>query len=498
MAFWSNFFQRRRQRQLAKAEANLLSSGSWLSQRGYQGGSEQFDPNAPAVQIPVYGIAPPTLVLGINAAVARLEQGTFYAADYLWDGMSRDERLAATLNTRLSGLFGERLDLEPGKDTARGRRVKEDLEKLIGRMLPTHQLKQFAGTALGQSVAVAQVLTTRTAKSTTPTVRVWKNRFLRFDWLLRKYCLVTENRGEIAIEPGDPEWIVYEPYGPYGWLNGALIRPLALPWLIRYWTRSWWARYQEVHGQPIRVGVIPAERKPADERLFLAQLSNLAHEAVIRLPTGTDGNKFDVRLVEAQANSWQGFKALLEHCDNSIAVAILGQQQSTAGQGGLGTQEKAGESTIVRLLRMDSLIGETLREQFIKKWTADNYGDPELAPYLKWQIDPPEDQDKKAGAILKFAQAVSSFATAPAFARHIDIRQLLEDNDFPLVPEDQVPPDVPNTPNPPLDDSNQVNNGTTQENGNPDGIEPADGTAAPADGNASGTGSGKPADSGNG
>jgi hypothetical protein len=132
----------------------------------------------------------------------------------------------------------------------------------------------------------------------------------------------------------------------------------------------------------------------------------MAHEAVIRLPQGKDGNKFDLKLVEAASNNWEGFMKLLEHCDDSLAIVWLGQSQSTRGQGGLGSQENAGESTITRIIRKDALIAEVLRDQLIKSWAADNYGDAELAPHLHWQIDPPADEKKVADTDLGYGDAL--------------------------------------------------------------------------------------------
>jgi hypothetical protein len=414
---------------------------------------QQWDPNGPAVELPLYGASPPTVVGVVNSAIAALEQGMFFAAAYLADGMMRDDRLRSTLDVRIDAITGAVVDMEPAKDTNRARSIKEDYEEIHARAMPQHQVGAMLRNGIMLTVAIGQVLTERAKKSTTPSFRVWNNRYLRWDWLLRRYCLVTENRGEIVLDPEDPEWIIYEPYGPYAWLNSGAVRSVTTPWLIRYWTRTWWSRYQEVHGHPIRAGIIPTERDPADEKLFLKQLANISHEAVIRLPQGEEGNKFDVKLIEASANGWQGFKALLEHCDQSITIAILGQRQSTEGQGGLGTQKDAGEDTLLKLSRKDALIYEPLREKIIKPWAADNYGDEDMAPYVAPQIEPPEDLAAKAKHLSLLADAVSKFATAPDFARHVDIRAMLESFEIPLRPEDQVPPDVPGTPQPlPIDD----------------------------------------------
>lgn len=384
---------------------------------------EQFDPHGPAIELPVYGVPPVTLVSAVNAAISALEQGQFFAASYLADGMTRDDRVKAKSEERVDALVGAEMELEPAKDTARARNIAEDCEEQFPEMLPQHAVGKLLKYGRWFGVGIGQVITKRTAQSTHPSIYVWNNRFLRWDWTIRRYCLVTQNRGEIALEPGDPEWVIYEPYGPFGWRDSAIIRSITTPWLIRYWTRQWWARHQEVHGQPIRLGIIPAERDPADERLFLTQLANLAHEAVIRLPQGAEGNKFDVKLLEAAANTWEGFEKLLAHCDDSIAIAFRGQKQSTNGQGGLGSQKDAGEETILRITRSDALIYVELRNQVLKPWAADNYGDEKMAPYPCPQIEPPEDESEVSKTDLTIGQTLMAFKNSGA---PVDPRKYLE------------------------------------------------------------------------
>jgi hypothetical protein len=411
----------------ALAEARGQVMQAWAATRSSSSiakiSKEQFDANGPAIELPVYGVPPVTLVSAVNSALASLEQGQFFAASYLADGMTRDDRVKAKLEERVDALVGAEMELEPAKDTARARNIAEDCEDQFPNMLPQHAVGKLLRYGRLFGVGIGQVLTKRTPQATFPSLYVWNNRNLRWDWTLRRYCLVTQNRGEIALEPGDPEWVIYEPYGPYGWRDSAIIRAITTPWLIRYWARTWWARHQEVHGQPIRLGIIPAERDPADERLFLTQLANLAHEAVIRLPQGTEGNKFDVKLLEAAANTWEGFEKLLAHCDDSIAISFLGQKQSTNGQGGLGTQKDAGEESILRITRSDALIYVDLRNQVLKPWADDNYGDEDMTPYPCPQIEPPEDEGEVAKTDLTIGQTLMAFKTAGA---PIDQRKYLE------------------------------------------------------------------------
>jgi phage gp29-like protein len=414
MGIWSRLFGAK-----SKPEPRTLmltSSTAALS-------SSQYDPNGPAIELPVYGVPPATLVAAVNAAIAGLEQGSFYAAAYLFDGMTRDDRVRAKQIERIDALVGVQMDVDPAKDTANARSIADDFADQLDDILPSHQVGKLLRNGLGMGVGIGQIRQKRTATGSTPTLYVWNNRFLRWDWTIRRYCLMTENRGELVLDPEDPEWVIYEPYGPYGWVDSAIVRAMGIPYLIRYWTRTWWARHEEVHGSPIRVGIIPAERDPADEKLFLRQLANLAHEAVIRLPQGTDGNKFDMKLVEAASNTWEGFQKLLEHCDDSIAILWIGQKQSTNGQGGLGSQENAGESTMLRLTRGDSKIYRVLRTQVIKPWAQANHGDAEKAPYVCPQIEPPEDESETAKTDLTIGQTLMAFKNAGA---PVDPRKYLE------------------------------------------------------------------------
>ncbi len=442
-----------------------------MNQGAYARASEAWNPNGPPVELPIYGMPPPTLVSAVNAAILQLEQGAFYASAYLWDGMMRDDRLAATIGVRIDRLIGSPMSVDPSvteDDFAPAKKSKDQkeapgeesdepeeeatendaddadaaldvhtaaeaakkLERQIGKIVPSHQLYELMRYGLGLSVGLAQVKTTRSVKSTLPTFEVWNPRNLRFDWMLRQFRLVTENKGEITIEEDDPEWIIYQPFGPHGWLHGALIRACVTPWIMRYWTRVWWARYQEVHGQPMRLGIIPADRQPQAERLFLTQISNLAHEAVVRLPQGLEGNKFDMKLLEATANNWEGFQQLLQHCDDSFAIIFLGQRQSTDGQGGLGSTENAGESTMMRITRKDALVGDVLREQLIKPWAKDNFGEPEYAPVLRWETEPPEDEAKAADTDQKVGAALMAFKNAGA---PINVREYLTERGYPLL-----------------------------------------------------------------
>ena len=303
----------------------------------------------PVKELPVYGVPPPKYVAAIESILIGLEQGQFNMAAQLADSMLRDSCVYATLGVRVDGFIGSRLDLEPAMDTARARRIKEDAEEILTSIFPLPEVAELLRSGILMGVGIAQIVYKRDGKSWTPTIKVFHNKFLRYDWSDHKYKLITAD-GEITIEPGDKRFVVFEPYGQRGWLR-CLMRAIAIPWLIHTWCRSWWARYAEVHGQPIRLGIIPADADPADEKRFLSQLSNLAHEASIRLRQGEPGNQFDVKLLEAIGRSSDTFTGLLTHCEDSIAIAALGQSSSTTGgpDGKLNNAANPGEAVRVGL-----------------------------------------------------------------------------------------------------------------------------------------------------
>ncbi len=425
---------------------------------GYKGADAAWDPSKPAFELPIYGVGPPQYIDAVNAALTALEQGSFYLPAILADSIMRDDSVMSAMDIRVHGLLGADRDIEPAEDSDSARKAQEDLERDFDHMFPSPELDALHSYGVLLSVGVAQRLTTIRRKSYTPTIKTWNPRNLWYDWLIRKFHLVTENRGDLVIEPDDPEWIVWEPYGQHGWLRRAKLRALVMPWLIRKSCRDWWARYAEVLGQPIRAGIVPRDRLPADERTFLSQISNVGNEMVVRLPQGGDGKNFDLKLIEAKSNNWETFQKLLEFCDKSIEVALLGQSQSTEGQGGLGSQEKAGESTIVRILKGDCRLGSTLRDQGLGEWAQENYGDAELAPYVSWEVEPPEDLEKRSQAFLNMSKGAALLP--PEYQKHVDARAVLDQYQVPVLDADKVveplPQEDPNAIEPlgpnPLDD----------------------------------------------
>jgi phage gp29-like protein len=384
--------------------------------------------------------APPAdRVYRVESALRSLEGGIFRDAAIMCDGMLRDDRVAGCLQTRVNGVLGLDLEMCPAiEDDASSQLVADDANDAFTRMYPTAALSELLRWGLLLGVGVGELVWDTSEEGWEPTLKVWHPQFLRWDITERAYKLQTDEGAEIVIEPGDGKWVIFTPYGyEYGWLRG-LVRSLARPWLIRQWTYRDWARYSEVHGLPIRKAIIPASASGQEKSLYINQLAaiSLGSESTIRLPRDEQDKGYDLQLLEATANTYLGFEKLLEKCETSIAVNILGQNLSTEVQGGSFAAAKTHADVRADLMRFDALaLGDALRDQSLKFWALYNHGDTEAAPYIHWMTDPPEDESEAAKALDTLADALVKFKAAGA---PVDMRELLEAAGVPMLEEADV------------------------------------------------------------
>ena len=389
--------------------------------------------------LPVYAAPTQDRVYTIEGILRSLEGGYFHDAAQLCDSMLRDDRINGCLTTRVNGLLAMPQEFEPGKDTARGRMIVEEAEDLFPQMFEDAALSDLIrwGNLLG--VGVAELVWERTPDYWMPKLKVWHPQFLHWDVVKRQYQLQVERdlaADFVPLVPGDGKWVVYTPYGyEYGWLRG-LVRPLARPWLIRQWTYRDWARYSEVHGLPIRKAIVPAGADIKKRTKYAGDVAKLGSETSIQLEQGQEGNKFDLQLLEATANTFAGFKELLDKCETSIAISILGQNLTTEVQGGSYAATVAHNSIRADLRRFDAFtLAACLREQALKPWVRFNYGDDELTPWVEWQTDPPDDEAQEAAALKGLGEALVAFKTATA---PVDVREILECHGVPVLDEADV------------------------------------------------------------
>jgi transcriptional regulator with XRE-family HTH domain len=394
-------------------------------------------------------------VVAVRAALTQLMQGSFAGASEMIEAMIADDRIAGVTSQRIDGLFGLPFELAPAlEDDAFASALAEQVGTLWPRIAPDAVLRDLWlwGRFLGYGVA-EKLYDTESPDGWVPTLKFWHPRYMYWRWPAgdeREGRLVINTRTgpvEVWISESDglvhskgPDgleqighWVIYAPFGwSRGWVK-AMVRSLAIPWLFRQFGYRDWGRYNEVHGLPIRGIIEPAEWDDAEKKKALREVASLAGESVVRLPQRADGKGFDLKLIEASAQTYDSFKLALEQANSSVAIVILGQNLTTEVKGGAYSAAQVHERVAAAILRSDATtLSATLRAQVLVEWAALNHG-PKAdgkAPRPAWDTEPPE--DKKAAA-----EALNTTATGLATLRKtrlpVDYAKLCEQRGIPVL-----------------------------------------------------------------
>ena len=390
-------------------------------------------------QIPVLAFSEWSSVPAVKQALSAAEFGLFKDAAMLVEAMGRDDRIEGVRATRLGALNGLPLEWTPADESQKALDVAADVEKLFGKMVPEALGLSHRGWGLDIGIGVAELLwEDYGTKMWVPSIRVWNPQWVYWRWDTWTYWLTTADSQPIELfsgKEGGYKWFLYCPFGSErGWMH-SMVRSLAVPWLIRQWDWRDWARYSEVHGSPIKAGIVPANAEEAHKQRFIKEMSQLGHEMTIRLEqaAGQDGPKFDMKLIEAQANTWEGFEKLMAQANTAIAVRMLGQNLTTEIGGGSGSRAAAQVHDRVRsdFLRSDaSTYAEAFKEQVLEPFCLFNYGSRQLAPTPKWKTDPPEDTKGHGETLNTVSLALLSLLKAGV---PVDVLQFAKRFNIPLI-----------------------------------------------------------------
>jgi phage gp29-like protein len=340
--------------------------------------------------------------------------GQFQGSARLTEATLNDPRVQATLGTRVSALIGRPLKHKPAKhpDQKLAKKCRDSWKEQFPEMAPKTILNQILrwGVMLGNSPN--EILWKTDEDLWNPIIKVWHPEFSWYNLISRRYVINTVD-GQVEVNPGGSKWFLYAPHGEYrGWVHGC-VRAIAVPWLVRQFAIRDWARYSEVHGIPILKGLVPASADAEQKKRFKSALSQLGAESIIELPTGTDGQKFDLELLEAADRSWEAFKGLIEQSDQSIILPILGQNLTTEVKEGSFAAARVHGDVRQDILEGDNMsLSQAIHSQIARPYALLNYGDPDLAPTSCWDIIPDEDDQAKAIVYGGFASAVAALVSA--------------------------------------------------------------------------------------
>jgi phage gp29-like protein len=354
---------------------------------------------------------------GVQSAIHEHAFGMFTRSAALIDAMAGHDRIQSSLGSRVDALLGLDEVYEASEHDTDGAVLaawKEAWPACHAAPEAGDTLDVIRRGALMAGLSVSELVwdTEHESGLWMPYLKPWSLQHVWFD--IGRRCLIanTEEGAEVIV-PGDGKWFVHAPFGIFrGYLQG-LVRALALPWLLHSLARRDWARYSERHGMPIFLAKMPAMSNAEDKKRFEDDLVTMGSEAVVTLPQGVDGEGFDLDLLEAASQSWEGFDRLIIRCESAITLAIQWQN--------LTTEIKEGSEAAARvhadvkqsaIVFDDRALGTDVDRQIARPFAAFNFGDPKRAPKTRRDVTVLEDQVAAMQALVSFANAVAALAAA--------------------------------------------------------------------------------------
>jgi len=347
----------------------------------------------------------------VRSTLLSHEEGTFWSSAKLVDAMGRDDRITATLETRVNGLMSSKRTIVPAGDWASARRVADEVKQNIDHWVPRDQViaGQRVYHMLGQSLG--QLSWEMDSRRWTPRLVVWEPQFLRYNRFERKY-IATTREGEVWIDFESGQWVLLSD-GDRPWMRGA-VRSLSTPWLTRQWAWRDWNRYNERHGLPIVKGMIPA-MSPADVKDdFETALSSMASKTTVQLPQNVDGQgaSYDVDLLEAKDGAYDTFPKVIDAANVAIAVRLLGQNLTTEVQrGSLAAAAVHGQ------IRQDYAESDDAQEAefefaIMRHWARFNGIAERDLPTIRYAVEPPADTQNTASVMKTLGEGLLKLGEA--------------------------------------------------------------------------------------
>jgi hypothetical protein len=141
----------------------------------------------------------------------------------------------------------------------------------------------------------------------------------------------------------------------------------------------------------------------------------MGQESTMQLPQSEVPalGKYDLELLEASDQGWEGFLALIKQCNDEIVLPLQGQNLTTeVKEGSLAAARVHGDVRQSIIEAKARGFQRTINQQLARPFAAVNFGDAELAPLMQWDLEAYEDQATAAKTLLTLAQALDRFRVA--------------------------------------------------------------------------------------
>ncbi len=236
---------------------------------------------------------------------------------------------------------------------------------------------------------------------------MWRDpRWLRRDPYTLQWFFMGRG-GEVPINPGDGEWVLFQPYPDTdSWRHGPILY-MSLAAIFARDTLFDRQRVSEVCA-PTRIAravkptTVPARKKMA------ANLAKMAHDNQI-----TMSHEWLYEIVSASAGDyWQVCGEIITWARQMVEVGLTGNILSIEGPTGFSNADIYRRVTDSRRRFYAASWVRCIREQGLSWWVRDNYGEAAVArcPVPVYNTESPEDASARAGAMEAWGKALKSIS----------------------------------------------------------------------------------------
>ena len=354
-------------------------------------------------------------ITGVRNALQSLVVGLFDEPSQLVESIVGDSRVQAAMESRTGAILGAPVKFKlprKYKDDKDAKKCLRAWERAWPQICAEPVLAELQQWAVHEGFGVAQLMWDTTSHGVWwPYVQVWNPRYVYYHWLYRCYVAITLD-GQVPIFSGDGHWLLHAPHSEYrGWIRGAM-RAIAPWWLARNYALRDWARYSERNGMPWVKGKTPAAGNVAEIAQFRRDLAFLGQESIIQVPQGVDDKySYDVELLEAQVgDASTGFEKIIQMCNGEITLALMGQNLTTEVKEGSLAAARVHSDIRQQTIEADArALAKTIYMQIARPFAQFNFGNPDLAPMISWDVVPEDDFVMRSTVLKNFADAVMAF-----------------------------------------------------------------------------------------
>lgn len=385
-------------------------------------------------EIPLVAVATGWDVPQARRAINDLVIGLFDAPAQMTDAIVRsDSRVQAGLTSRLS-ILGRPVDFvipRKHRDSSAARECRDAFVEAWPVMASEPVMSELQRWAILMGLGAAQILWDTSGEYAIPHPLPWHLRYTYFHWQYRCLVAITMD-GQEPIIGGDGHWILHAPHGEYrGWMRGA-VGAITPWWLARNYALRDAARWSERQGLPMIKYMAPAVGDAQQEAIMRSQLARLGQETVFHLPQNPPpALSHDVALLESNGVGFEGFFKLIDQCNQEITLALLAQTLTTSmpAEGGSSYAAARVHAGVLQgMLEADArALAFTVYRDLARAFAAMNFGDPDLAPRVVWDVTPFEDAATKAQAFMQVTSGIAALRTAGFQMEDRDVRRLMRE-----------------------------------------------------------------------